>query len=93
MVLFDYGLDPGRFAGSILSELTAHILRSSGILHVKVMSPIGSTGFYHWRRVQMIRTHAIDDQLRSLGHRVQVLLVQLNDQDLCSNIVRRIRYQ
>ena len=50
-------------------------------LHINIVCSDDSTCLNHWSRVQVIRSHAIDNESCFLGERFQFFAVELHSKD------------
>lgn len=51
-------------------------------IRIEIMSAINRAGLHDWCRVQVVGTHAIDNEARLLGKLIELARVELNYEDI-----------
>lgn len=58
-------------------------------LRINVVSSIGSTSLNHWGRIEVVRSHAVDNESSFLRKRLQFLAVKLDGNNSCYALATR----
>lgn len=58
-------------------------------LRINVVSPIGRTSLNYWGRIEVVRSHTVDNESGLLRKRLQFLAVELDGNDRCCTLATR----